>query len=163
MAIPMNVRVLGLEKTLANLKSKTEEIKHLIDAEMGAAMEEMATHAKQKFPIPPSESESQEYSFIRASIRVEKQAPYIYKLVAGYGNNPKNPDHALAAYIEFGTGPKFQNYIGKEKEWQTLASQYFISGKGWMMPSPYFYPAVTVGYQKLLISIKSIIDRNERL
>lgn len=163
MALPLNVQIIGLEKTLANLKSKTEEIKHLIDAEMGAAMEEMATTAKQRFPNAPSDDESGEYGIIRASIRVEKKQPFVYDLVAGYGNNPKNPDHAMAAYIEFGTGPQFQNYIGKEAEWQKLAGQYFISGKGWMPPSPYFYPAVTSGYQKLILSIKSILDRNERL
>jgi len=44
-----------------------------------------------------------------------------------------------------------------------LAKQYYKNGKGWMYPSPYFYPSVTSGIVSLVNNIKQIFKRNERL
>jgi len=162
-AAPMTIKITGIEATFARLKSKVNEIKAEIDNEMAAAMEMMATSAKQKFPSAPNQDEADEYSRIKASIRVKKIQDLSYMLLAGYGDDPQNPNHAMAAYIEFGTGPKFKQYPGKEAEWQNLAKQYEKTGKGWMTPAPYFYPSVTEGYQKLFATIKNIVQKNERL
>jgi hypothetical protein len=83
--------------------------------------------------------------------------PFSYELIAGKGSDP------MAAYIEFGTGKYFPQYPGKEPEWQKLAKQYYINGRGWMTPSPYFYPSVTSGIVSLVNNIKQIFKRNERL
>lgn len=159
----MTIKITGIEETFSRLKSKVNEIKSEIDNEMAAAMEMMATNAKQKFPSAPSKYEQEEYTTIRASIRVEKIHDLSYMLIAGYGNDPQNPRHAMAAYIEFGTGPKFAQYPGKEAEWQNLAKQYEKTGLGWMTPAPYFYPSVNEGYQKLFATIKNIVEKDERL
>ncbi len=160
---PLKIRISGLEETFANLNKAVDKRFNEVDNEMAASVEMMATTAKQIFPSPEREKERDKYTAIRASIRSAKNADFNYTLSAGYGNDPKNPDHAMAAYIEFGTGRFFPLYIGKEKEWQDLALQYKRSGRGWMMPSPYFYPAVTQGFSKLMLAIKQILTRDERL
>jgi len=160
---PLTYKITGINETFSNLNKVIDKRFEEIDNEMAANVEMMATIAKQKFPSPERTKERDKYTTIRASIRTKKNRDFNYSLIAGYGNNPKNPDHAMAAYIEFGTGRFFPLYIGKEKEWQELAKQYEINGRGWMMPSPYLYPAVKEGLVKLLATIKKILDRNERL
>ena len=126
---------------------------------MAASVELMATNAKQLFPDGRTgvRGQTQMYSEIRASIRSEKKMPFKYELIAGKGTDP------MPAYIEFGTGRYFPKYPGKEKEWQALAKEYYVNGRGWMMPSPYFYPSVTSGMVSLVNHIKQIFKRNERL
>lgn len=147
MAKPLNIKINGLEKTLSNLKKNVENIKLEIDAEMGASVENMATDAKRR--LDP------QYGLLRASIHTKKLDKYKYVLSA---------EKDYAPYIEFGTGDYAANYVPSlEKEWQDLAIQYFKTGDGTTDKSPYFYPAVTEGYKKLFETIKTIIERDERL
>jgi hypothetical protein len=149
MAAPLQIRITGLESTFASLKTNVEKIKKEIDNEMAASVELMATVSKSIYTSSNTE--------IRGSIRAEKLAPFKYELAAGYGSDP------MAAYIEFGTGRFFAQYPGKEKEWQDLASEYFVNGKGFMRPAPYFYRSVKSVTVSLLSNITQILKRNERL
>lgn len=159
MAKPLNIKITGVESTLATLKDKYNSLSQEVDREMAASTEQMATTAKSLFPggNDKIKGETQIYAEIRASIRAIKNKPFTYSLVAG-----KSGDD-MPAYIEFGTGRYFPKYPGKEKEWQDLARQYYKNGKGWMYPSPYFYPSVTSGVVSLVNNIKQIFKRNERL
>ena len=156
---PLNIRITGVDATFATLKDKYNSAMMEVDREMAASTEQMATTAKSLFPNGNSKikGETQIYSQIRATIRAEKNRPFAYSLVAG-----KSGDD-MPAYIEFGTGRYFPKYPGKEKEWQKLAKEYYKNGKGWMYPSPYFYPSVTGGVISLVNNIKQIFKRNERL
>ena len=156
---PLNIRITGIDATFATLKDKYNSAMMEVDREMAASTEQMATTAKSLFPNGNSKikGETQIYSQIRATIRAEKNRPFAYSLVAG-----KSGDD-MPAYIEFGTGRYFPKYPGKEKEWQKLAKEYYKNGKGWMYPSPYFYPSVTGGVISLVNNIKQIFKRNERL
>jgi|LakMenEpi03Aug12_release.lakeMendotaPanAssembly.Ray.scaffolds.fasta_scaffold330424_3 hypothetical protein len=146
---PLNIRISGIEETFSKLNKNVEKIKSQVDNEMAAGVESMALNAKSIFSSDNTE--------IRASIRSEKVRDFSYQLVAGRGNDP------MAAYIEFGTGKYFDQYPGKEKEWQDLARQYYVNGKGWMRPAQYFYPSVTSGIVSLESNIKQILNRDERL
>ena len=156
---PLNIRITGIDATFATLKDKYNLAMMEVDREMAASTEQMATTAKSLFPNGNSKikGETQIYSQIRSTIRAEKNRPFAYSLVAG-----KSGDD-MPAYIEFGTGRYFPKYPGKEKEWQKLAKEYYKNGKGWMYPSPYFYPSVTGGVISLVNNIKQIFKRNERL
>ena len=156
---PLNIKITGVESTFATLKDKYNSAMMEVDREMAASTEQMATTAKSLFPggNPAIKGETQKYAEIRASIRAEKNRPFTYSLVAGKGGDD------MPAYIEFGTGRYFPKYPGKEKEWQKLAKEYYKNGKGWMYPSPYFYPSVTGGLVSLVNNIKQIFKRNERL
>lgn len=159
MAKPLSLKISGLNETFNALGSKVDAIKKEVDNEMAASVELMATNAKQLFPSGRTgvKGQTQMYAEIRASIRSEKKIPFKYELIAGKGNDP------MPAYIEFGTGRYFPKYPGKEKEWQALAKEYYVNGRGWMTPSPYFYPSVTSGMVALVNHIKQIFKRNERL
>jgi hypothetical protein len=162
-AKPLTIRIDGLDSTFAKLNDQVDEIKFQIDNEMAAAVENMATSAKQLFPLAPKKEDQEDYSQIRSSIRTVKNKDFDYELIAGYGTDPKNPQDALAAYIEFGTGKFFKLYPGKEKLWQDLADQYYLNGNGWTRPSPYFYPSVKTWYQSLISNIQRLLNKNERL
>ena len=149
MARALNINVQGLTKTISQLKAASDGRLKEVDMEMAAGTEMMATVAKGIFSADNPE--------IRASIRSTKVRPFVYELAAGYGDDP------MAAYIEFGTGKYFPQYPGKEKEWQALAKEYYVNGRGWMTPSPYFYPSVTSGIVSLVNNIKQLFKRNERL
>lgn len=159
MAKPLSLKISGLNETFNNLKGNVEAIKKEIDNEMAASVELMATNAKQLFPSGNAsvKGQTQMYSEIRSSIKADKKMPFIYELIAGKGADP------MPAYIEFGTGKYFPQYPGKEAEWQNLAKQYYVNGRGFMTPSPYFYPSVTSGIVSLVNNIKQVLKRNERL
>ena len=156
---PLNIKITGVESTLATLKDKYNSAMMEVDREMAASTEQMATTAKSIFPggNPAIEGQTQMYADIRSKIKSEKNRPFSYTLVAGDSGDD------MPAYIEFGTGRYFPQYPGKEKEWQALAKEYYVNGRGWMKPSPYFYPSVTSGLVSLVNNIKQIFKRNERL
>ncbi len=155
----LNIRITGVEQTFSKLKDKYDSAIQEVDMEMAASTEQMATTAKSIFPNgnPQIEGETQIYAAIRATIRSEKNKPFSYTIISG------EPRDDMSAYIEFGTGRYFPQYPGKEKEWQALAKEYYVNGRGWMKPSPYFYPSVTSGIVSLVNNIKQIFKRNERL
>lgn len=149
MAGALSINIKGLNKTIAELKAAGDKRLEEVDMEMQAGTEMMATVAKRIFSSDNNE--------IRNSIRAIKNRPFVYEIIAGYGNDP------MAAYIEFGTGRYFPNYPGKEAEWQALAREYYVNGKGWMRPAPYMYPSVMSGLVSLQSNIKQVLNRDERL
>jgi len=149
MGKPLSIEIKGLSQTISRLKATGDSRVNEIDMEMQAATEMMASVAKKIFSSDNTE--------IRNSIRSNKIRPFVYEIAAGFGTDP------MAAYIEFGTGRYFPNYPGKEAEWQALAKQYYVNGKGWMRPAPYMYPSVMSGLVSLQSNIKQVLNRDERL
>lgn len=156
---PLTLKIKGIDETLNKLKAKGHDLIDDADNEMGAAFVQMSTTAKSIFPNgnPDIKGQTQQYAAIRSSIREKKLSPLNYQLIAGTG------DDDMPAYIEFGTGRYFPNYPGKEKEWQDLARQYYKNGKGWMRPSPYFYPTVRSYFIILVSNLERLFKKNERL
>lgn len=156
---PLVLKIKGIDETLAKLKDKSKDLVHLADSEMAASFTQMATTAKSIFPNgnPAIKGETQLYAGIRASIRDKKIATLNYQLIAG------KADDNMPAYIEFGTGRYFPNYPGKEKEWQDLARQYYVNGRGFMRPRPYFYPTVKSYFIILVNNLQRIFKKDERL
>lgn len=149
MAAPLSIRIEGLNKTLAALRAKSSDLLEEVDREMQASANQIVTTSKAIFSADNPE--------IRASIRQEKIRPFAYSIMAGYGNDP------MAAYIEFGTGRYFPQYPGKEAEWQELARQYYVNGRGWLRPAPYMYPSVMSNMVSLRSNIQQVLKRDERL
>ena len=65
-----------------------------------------------------------------------------------------------AAYVEFGTGPNFSKYPGKDAYWQDIALQFKINGLGRTLAKPFFYPTVNKNIAKLRDRIKTILSKN---
>ena len=88
---------------------------------------------------------------LKASINYLKKAKLLYELRADVG---------YAAYVEFGTGPNFRNYPGKEQVWQSKAREFYRNGKGKTFGRPFFYFTVTKNFPKLRDAIKKILSTN---
>ena len=69
-------------------------------------------------------------------------------------------DAPYAAYVEFGTGPNFSKYPGKDAYWQDIASRYKVNGKGKTSAQPFFYPNVNKELPKLITRIGKILSQN---
>jgi hypothetical protein len=118
------------------LKKDITEKTALIDAEIGAYGELMATSAKNKVA-----SASIDTGRLANSISLKKEQFLSYNLVA-------QTDYA--AYIEFGTGKFAASYVPSlEEEWQKIAESFKKSGKGRMPSRPYMRPSI-LAYQKPL-------------
>lgn len=62
-----------------------------------------------------------------------------------------------AAYVEFGTGPYAASYVPSlEPEWQAIARQFFVNGKGRMHAQPYLHPAIEKNLLLLKDNLKSL-------
>lgn len=88
---------------------------------------------------------------LKSSINWKEVGKLSYELRADVG---------YAAYVEFGTGPQFKNYPGKDDFWQKTAKEFFKNGKGKTFPRPFFYPTVTKNIAKLKEELKNILGRN---
>lgn len=60
----------------------------------------------------------------------------------------------LSAYVEFGTGTEVQI----PKGWEKIAGHYFVSGRGWMPPYPYLYPAYFIGRRQYKKDLKDSLN-----
>lgn len=156
---PLKITIVGIDNALSKFKKVGDKLAIEVDNEMEAVFIQMVTTAKSIFPSGNeyNQEKTKEYSDIRSSIRYKKLNNLSYQLMAGRSKSP------MAAYIEFGTGRFFINYPGKEKEWQELARQYYINGKGYMKSSPYFYPTFKSYSVVLLSNLKRLFKRYEGL
>lgn len=60
----------------------------------------------------------------------------------------------LSAYVEFGTGTE----VDVPKGWEKIAMHYFVSGRGYMRPYPYLYPAYYIGRRQYKKDLKDSLN-----
>ena len=131
----------GRFKDMLNEYKKTvNEVSAMMDMEIGAHGELMATSAKNMCPVDTNR--------LRSSISLKKEQFLSYELVA-------QTDYA--AYVEFGTGKYF---ISNGEPWDGVASKY--KGKGIkqvnLLPRPYMRPSILAYTPSLTKSIEQIIN-----
>jgi len=132
-----NKFITDFKKTLDNKIEK-------IDAEIGASVEEMATQAK---TLATTDIEG---VGISQGISTKKNDTLSYSLIS---NNP------YSAYFEFGTGKYAATYVPNlDEEWQVLAREYFINGKGTIPDRPFLYPSVKSVFPKMVKRINNILN-----
>jgi len=64
----------------------------------------------------------------------------------------------MGAYAEFGTGA----YISIPKGWEDIAWNYYVNGKGMIMPTPYFIPAFRAGKKRILKDINKYLSNIDK-
>lgn len=85
---------------------------------------------------------------LRDSIHFEASTPETLHVQIVVGMN-------YGAYIEFGTGIFAASYVPTlPKEWQALAKQHFVSGKGRMKERPFLFPAIEINIERLKERLK---------
>lgn len=60
----------------------------------------------------------------------------------------------MSAYIEFGTGIFVQVPPG----WEDIAWSFYVNGKGYLRPYPYFYPAYYIGRRQYKKDLKDSLN-----
>lgn len=142
--INLEVNDAAFNRLLNRYKEKVTKSAALIDQELAAHGELMATSAKNMVTVDTGR--------LRNSISLKKDQFLSYYLVAQTN---------YAAYVEFGTGTGF---VPPEKqEWTKLASQF--KGRGIkqvnLLPRPYMRPSILAYYPKFKEeAIKIIRSKN---
>ena len=132
------------DKLIKDLENATDELINMVDAEMGASIEQMATKAKQKAPAGPN-------GRLRSSIHPEKTGKLSYHLKA---------DVNYAAYVEFGTGPRAKEYVPLlDADWQEYAKTFKKPKDGHTPEQPFFYPVIIKEFPEMIKKMQDLIKK----
>jgi len=136
----LNINEGRFRDMLNEYKKTVNEISAMMDKEIAAHGELMATSAKNMCPVDTGR--------LRSSISLKKEQFMSYELVA-------QTDYA--AYVEFGTGKYF---VSNGEPWDGVASKY--KGKGIkqvnLLPRPYMRPSILAYIPSLTKTIENLIN-----
>ena len=131
------------DKLIKDLENATDELINMVDAEMGASIEQMATEAKIKAPVDTGR--------LRSSIHPEKTGKLSYHLKA---------DVNYAAYVEFGTGPRAKEYVPLlDADWQEYAQSFKKPKPGHTPEQPFFYPVIFKQFPLMIKRMQDLIKK----
>lgn len=138
MSITLKINARGFDLAIAKLSKNAELELRNIDRIIERNVNDAANAAKTNLPAKCSN--------LASSISSVKKGELEYQLRA---------DKDYAAYVEFGTGDFASEYVPSlEPEWQKLAESYYVNGSGKLPEEPYFYPAVTDMWAKMIKEIQ---------
>ena len=141
----LNINDARFREMLNEYKKTVNEVSAMMDMEIGAHGELMATSAKNMCPVDTGR--------LRSSISLKKEQFLSYELVA-------QTDYA--AYVEFGTGKYF---ISNGEPWDGVASKY--KGKGIkqvnLLARPYMRPSILAYIPSLTKSIENLINEKRKV
>ncbi len=133
------MKVEGLEKAIASIKGKYDNIDQDVQDELNNWADETALDAKQYAPKDMGQlagSIHPSYGTMEAEVTVSV---------------------VHAAWVEFGTGKFASAYLSNlDQEWRDFARQFYINGKGRTPPKHYLYPAVIKNNIKLVANLKNL-------
>lgn len=136
----LNINEGRFKDMLNEYKKTVNEVSAMMDKEIAAHGELMATSAKNMCPVDTGR--------LRSSISLKKEQFMSYELVA-------QTDYA--AYVEFGTGKYF---VSNGEPWDGVASKY--KGKGIkqvnLLPRPYMRPSILAYIPSLTKTIENLIN-----
>jgi HK97 gp10 family phage protein len=139
MGSPLYIK--GLDQLNAKLKDLSSNLKEEIDAEMSAAATDIARIATIKAP--------KDKNGLAGAIKDDIATPFRKKVVVG---------RKYAPYVEFGTGRAAAKYVPTlPPEWQAMAKEHFVNGKGRNREQPFLYPAFSAIIPNLIKQIKDLI------
>jgi hypothetical protein len=140
----VNINEGRFREMLNEYKKTVNEVSSMIDQEIAAHGELMATSAKNMCAVDTGR--------LRSSISLKKEQFLSYELVA-------QTDYA--AYVEFGTG---KGFVPNGEPWDDIASKY--QGKGIkevnLLPRPYMRPSILAYTPSLIKSIDIIINEKRK-
>jgi len=139
----LNINDSRFREMLNEYKKTVNEVSAMMDQEIAAYGELMATSAKNMAPVDTGR--------LRASISLKKEQFLSYELVAQAN---------YAAYVEFGTGKYF---ISNGEPWDGVASKF--KGKGIkqvnLLARPYMRPSILAYMPSLIKAIENLINEKK--
>jgi hypothetical protein len=144
MGSPLYIK--GLDQLNAKLKDLSYNLKEQIDSEMGAAADDIQRIATIKAPKGKKVGSG---AALAGAIGVDKATPFHKKVFVA---------RKYAPYVEFGTGRAAAKYVPTlPPEWQAMAKEHFVNGKGRNREQPFLYPAFSAIIPNLIKQIKDLI------
>ena len=141
----LNINDARFREMLKEYKKTVNDLSIMMDQEIAAHGELMATSAKSKCPVDTGR--------LRSSIYLNKQEFMSYELIAA--NN-------YAAYVEFGTG---EGFMPNGEPWDSIASKF--KGKGIkevnLLPRPYMRPSILAYIPSLTKTIYNLINEKKKI
>lgn len=136
----MKIQAVGFGKVKRSFERANKDMKAKAAKLIAGAGMRTATVAKQR--LQPHKRDNAktaaDIAAVRQSINSAFDAAKLESMV--YAGNVSG-DHK-AAYLEFGTGKYAAKYVGKlTPDWQALAMQFYVNGKGKLRQHPYLLPA----------------------
>lgn len=142
--IKLEISDKNFRDVLNNFKDEVSKRTAMIDQEIAAHGELMATSAKQLAPF--------ETGRLRGSISLKKEGFMRYQLVA-------QTDYA--AYMEFGTGRYAASYVPTlDEEWQKIAAQFKRGPGSNVPPFGYMNRSVKAYLPSLIKAINKVLKNN---
>ena len=142
--IKLEISDANFREVINSFKDEVSKRTALIDAEIAAHGELMATSAKQLAPIDTGR--------LRNSISLKKESFLRYELVAQTN---------YAAYLEFGTGSYAASYVPSlDDEWQKIAAQFKIGPGTNIPPFGYMNRSVKAYLPSLIKAINRVLKTN---
>lgn len=139
----LNINDSRFRDMLNEYKKTVNEVSAMMDMEIAAHGELMATSAKNMAPVDTGR--------LRSSISLKKEQFLSYELVAQAN---------YAAYVEFGTG---KGFVPNGEPWDGVASKF--KGKGIkevnLLARPYMRPSILAYMPSLIKAIDSIIKEKK--
>lgn len=139
----LNINDARFRDMLNEYKKTVNEVSAMMDMEIAAHGELMATSAKNMAPVDTGR--------LRSSISLKKEQFLSYELVAQAN---------YAAYVEFGTG---KGFVPNGEPWDGVASKF--EGKGIkevnLLARPYMRPSILAYMPSLIKAIDSIIKEKK--
>lgn len=155
MAQAFNIEIQGLKELQDRMKAAPANIRKYIAAEVRDGAQAIAAEAKQRAPG--------DTGILRNLIAAAPINDLTWEVVSAAN---------YSAYVEFGTGtevfetdlspfskgatPGLYSFTEDEKEY---ASQFFVNGKGYMPPHPYFFVTVHRITPIIVERMKKVLDK----
>lgn len=142
--IKLQISDKNFRDVLNSFKDEVSKRTAMIDQEIAAHGELMATSAKQLAPVDTGR--------LRGSISLKKEGFMRYQLVA-------QTDYA--AYMEFGTGRYAASYVPTlDEEWQKIAAQFKRGPGSNVPPFGYMNRSVKAYLPSLIKAINKVLKNN---
>lgn len=142
--IKLQISDKNFRDVLNSFKDEVSKRTAMIDQEIAAHGELMATSAKQLAPVDTGR--------LRGSISLKKEGFMRYQLVA-------QTDYA--AYMEFGTGRYAASYVPTlDEEWQKIAAQFKRGSGSNVPPFGYMNRSVKAYLPSLIKAINKVLKNN---
>ncbi len=156
----MKIDVGGVEAFVATLNNFDKDLIDQANKEvLGAALRTVALAKQRLQPLPGDDAElTADIAAVRSSINHTHDKEKISSSVFA-GNTQK--DH-FAAYLEFGTGDHAAKYVKTIPfEYEALAWQFFVNGKGTMKEHPFLIPTYIQEGKRLVERLKGLKPRTK--
>lgn len=152
----MSVKIKGLDKALADLDKKGEDVVAAVKEKLSDVATEIEIKAIQR---APSQWEGLPLSIKQRIDKVVEDNGLNWRV----GIQSADPDFEIEAWLEFGTGLSAREILGRPNytsEIRAIAKRFYRNGQGRIVGQPYLFPSFFEATADLVQEIESEIKKD---